>query len=43
MLYLAGRRLSFQLTNSLRPQFGHTFGSQLFLVYWGLRLVGNAG
>jgi hypothetical protein len=34
---------SFQLTDSLRPQLGHTFGSQLFLVYGGLRLVGNEG
>ena len=34
---------SFQLTDSLKPQLGHTFGSQLFLVYGGLRLFGNEG
>jgi len=43
VLYLTGRRIIFQLTDSLRPHFGHTFGSQLFLVYWGLHLVGNEG
>jgi hypothetical protein len=42
MLYLTGRQCQFS-ANSLRPQLGQTFGSQLFLVYGGLRLVGNEG
>jgi hypothetical protein len=42
VLYLTGRQSQFS-SDSLRPQLGHTFGSQLFLVYGSLRLVRYEG